>query len=47
GNRVTTIGYGADRPVASNKTDAGRSRNRRTEFRLLQADESPVRPLEK
>jgi OOP family OmpA-OmpF porin len=51
-NRVTTIGYGADRPVADNHTDSGRSRNRRTEFRLLQADEKPGdkpgdKPLEK
>ena len=34
-DRLTSIGYGMDRPIASNKTDAGRGRNRRTEFRLI------------
>ncbi|HVZ71536.1 MAG TPA: OmpA family protein [Polyangia bacterium] len=38
-NRLTAIGFGSDRPVADNKTDAGRSRNRRTEFRLLAGGE--------
>jgi OOP family OmpA-OmpF porin len=36
-DRLTSIGYGMDRPIASNKTDAGRGRNRRTEFRLISA----------
>lgn len=31
-NRVTTRGYGPDRPIASNATADGRSRNRRIEF---------------
>ncbi|HEY2901138.1 MAG TPA: OmpA family protein [Polyangia bacterium] len=35
--RLTSIGYGMDRPIASNKTDSGRARNRRTEFRLITA----------
>ncbi|HEX3698978.1 MAG TPA: OmpA family protein [Polyangia bacterium] len=35
--RLSSIGYGMDRPVASNKTDSGRARNRRTEFRLITA----------
>ncbi len=39
GARLTTIGYGMDRPVADNKTESGRSKNRRTEFRLLMGDE--------
>jgi len=34
-SRLTSIGYGSDRPIADNATDSGRSRNRRTEFRLL------------
>ena len=38
-NRLTTIGYGLDRPVADNGTESGRSKNRRTEFRLLMGDE--------
>ncbi|MBS9405566.1 OmpA family protein [Halomonas sp. TRM85114] len=32
GNRMRTIGYGEDRPVATNDTDAGRSQNRRVEI---------------
>ncbi len=32
--RVAAIGYGMDRPVASNRTESGRARNRRIEFRL-------------
>jgi OOP family OmpA-OmpF porin len=39
--RLRTIGYGMDRPIGSNKTDSGRARNRRTEFRLIQAGETP------
>jgi OOP family OmpA-OmpF porin len=33
--RMEARGYGADRPVASNDTDAGRARNRRTELTRL------------
>ena len=29
GSRLTTVGYGESQPVASNKTDAGRQKNRR------------------
>jgi OOP family OmpA-OmpF porin len=29
GDRVTAIGYGETRPIASNDTEAGRQRNRR------------------
>jgi len=29
GSRLSTVGYGEARPVASNKTDAGRQKNRR------------------
>jgi OOP family OmpA-OmpF porin len=39
--RLTSIGYGMDRPISSNKTDAGRARNRRTEFRLVSPGEAP------
>jgi OOP family OmpA-OmpF porin len=39
-SRLTSIGYGSDRPLADNATDAGRSRNRRTEFRLLTAEDN-------
>jgi outer membrane protein OmpA-like peptidoglycan-associated protein len=39
--RLTSIGYGMDRPISSNKTDSGRARNRRTEFRLISPGEAP------
>ena len=35
-NRLFTIGYGEARPTESNETEAGRRRNRRTEFVILQ-----------
>jgi OOP family OmpA-OmpF porin len=31
-SRITTEGYGADKPIASNDTDEGRAKNRRTEL---------------
>lgn len=31
-NRLTTVGYGAARPIANNDTEEGRARNRRIEF---------------
>ena len=35
-NRITSIGYGADRPVASNKTSRGRAKNRRIDIIIMQ-----------
>ena len=34
-NRITTQGYGESRPVASNKTAAGRAENRRVEIKII------------
>lgn len=34
-DRITTVGYGPDKPVADNKTKAGKAKNRRIEFKLL------------
>jgi len=31
-NRITTVGYGEDKPIADNKTKEGKSKNRRIEF---------------
>jgi len=33
-DRVTSAGFGQSRPIASNDTEAGRSKNRRTEFEI-------------
>jgi outer membrane protein OmpA-like peptidoglycan-associated protein len=33
--RLTSIGYGEEKPIADNKTKAGKAKNRRTEFKLL------------
>ncbi|MDR3114462.1 MAG: OmpA family protein [Treponema sp.] len=35
-DRVVVRGYGAERPIADNNTDAGRQRNRRVEITLLE-----------
>ncbi len=35
-NRITAIGYGTSKPVASNQTKEGRRKNRRTEFKILE-----------
>jgi outer membrane protein OmpA-like peptidoglycan-associated protein len=34
-DRLEAVGYGPTKPVASNKTAAGRAQNRRTEFRIV------------
>ena len=36
GGRLTAIGYGETIPVDTNKTDSGRARNRRVEFKIVQ-----------
>ncbi len=33
--RLSTIGYGADKPIASNETDEGKQKNRRIEFIIV------------
>jgi OmpA-OmpF porin, OOP family len=34
-DRLTAVGFGPDKPVASNRTDSGKARNRRIEFRVV------------
>jgi outer membrane protein OmpA-like peptidoglycan-associated protein len=34
-NNLSAKGYGSNKPVASNNTAEGRSKNRRTEFLIL------------
>jgi outer membrane protein OmpA-like peptidoglycan-associated protein len=34
-SRLTSTGYGPDRPIASNNTPVGREKNRRTEFKIV------------
>lgn len=34
-NRITSVGYGESRPLASNKTLAGRAENRRVEIKII------------
>jgi OOP family OmpA-OmpF porin len=37
--RLTAVGYGEERPIASNDTEAGRAENRRIEFVVQEGDE--------
>jgi len=34
-SRLSTVGYGAERPIADNETAAGRAKNRRIEFKVI------------
>ena len=37
-DRLEAVGYGTTKPIASNKTEKGRSQNRRTEFRIISTE---------
>ncbi len=37
-DRLEVVGYGTTKPIASNKTEKGRSQNRRTEFRIISTE---------
>ena len=40
--RLTSAGFGLDRPIASNDTAEGRQKNRRVEFHIREVDGKPV-----
>ena len=35
GDKISSLGLGPNKPVESNDTDAGKSKNRRIEFKIL------------
>jgi OmpA-OmpF porin, OOP family len=37
-DRLTAVGFGPDRPVASNRNESGRAKNRRIEFRVIRGE---------
>jgi len=47
-SRLTAVGFGSSRPLASNSTKAGKAQNRRVEFKFVDreppADEAPAAP---
>lgn len=45
-DKLTFKGYGASKPIANNKTEAGRQLNRRTEFKVLKVDEAEIKNKE-
>lgn len=44
--RILAVGYGEDRPLASNDTEDGRAQNRRVEISILELDESRIEQAE-
>jgi len=47
-DRVIAVGFGEKKPIADNKTDAGKAQNRRTEFRIAEIRGKPYlgRPVD-
>ena len=41
-NRLESVGYGAERPIADNKTDEGKEKNRRVEFNIVTETTPPA-----
>jgi OOP family OmpA-OmpF porin len=44
GARMESVGFGPDKPIASNKTAKGRAENRRTEFNIIEREGQPPAP---
>jgi outer membrane protein OmpA-like peptidoglycan-associated protein len=42
--RLSSRGYGPDKPIADNKNAAGRGKNRRVEFRIVSSTKKPATP---
>ncbi len=40
-DRLETVGWGPDKPIADNRTKSGRAENRRVEFIIIRPDEAP------
>ncbi|MDX9722278.1 MAG: OmpA family protein [Myxococcota bacterium] len=43
-SRLSSEGYGEDKPIDSNKTKQGKAKNRRVEFRILEASGKTIEP---
>ncbi len=41
-NRLTSVGYGKEKPIDTNSTEEGRQNNRRVEFHIIEIDGKPV-----